>query len=287
MNGISFTSPTLSPFHSIHMMPSSPVGEESLDMPASTLKPVEQLGSVHLRQDVMGSRERPAHHAQDDAQVKSEALAIKEERQSVIDQQVVKKLATLDREVRNHELAHAIVGGKYAGAPRYEYERGPDGIHYAVAGEVSISTSAVNGHPEMTIEKAQVIRKAALAPAEPSAQDRRVAMEAVRMEAEAHLELLTIEQEQRAEKLAESAENERVAKEENVMSLQESHVAQSSIDHLMHVEGLQKDDAMDVINQAQENVFNAIHQDLATQFVTLGGTQKASHSLGSIINRLA
>jgi hypothetical protein len=66
---------------------------------------------------------------------------------------------------------------------------GPDGRQYAAGGEVQIDTSEVKGDPVATIQKPQVIRAAALAPQDPSAQDRRVAVEANRMEAEARKEL--------------------------------------------------------------------------------------------------
>lgn len=90
----------------------------------------------------------------------------------------VRELAARDREVRAHEQAHAAVGGQYAGAPSYEYQQGPDGKRYAVGGEVSIDTSPVSGDPEATIEKMEVVKRAALAPAEPSSQDRKVAQAA-------------------------------------------------------------------------------------------------------------
>ncbi|MEE4244192.1 MAG: putative metalloprotease CJM1_0395 family protein, partial [Kangiellaceae bacterium] len=63
------------------------------------------------------------------------------------EQSEVQELAARDREVRAHEASHAGVGGKYAGAPSYTYQRGPDGRQYAVAGEVSIDTSTVAGDP--------------------------------------------------------------------------------------------------------------------------------------------
>lgn len=101
----------------------------------------------------------------------------------------VRRLRQRDQEVRAHERAHMAAGGHYAGSPRYEYERGPDGRHYAVGGSVAIDTSPVHGDPEATAEKMQVVRRAALAPAKPSAKDRRVAAEASRREAEARREL--------------------------------------------------------------------------------------------------
>ncbi len=105
--------------------------------------------------------------------------------------------------MRNHERAHAAVGGQYAGAPVYQYERGPDGVSYAVSGEVSISTGAVSGDPQATISKAQQIKRAALAPADPSPQDRRVAANATQMEFEARQELAEIQ----IEKLNEEKES--------------------------------------------------------------------------------
>ena len=98
-----------------------------------------------------------------------------EQKQLEQDQAEIQKLKARDLEVRQHEAAHAAVGGAYAGAPTYDYQTGPDGKRYAVGGEVQISTSKVSGDPQKTLEKAQQIRAAALAPAEPSAQDRRVA----------------------------------------------------------------------------------------------------------------
>jgi hypothetical protein len=100
----------------------------------------------------------------------------------------IKSLAARDREVRTHEQAHVAAGGQYAGAASYQYERGPNGVSYAVAGEVRISTSE-EPTPEATLRKAQIIRRAALAPAEPSPQDRRVAAMAAQMEAAARAEI--------------------------------------------------------------------------------------------------
>lgn len=88
----------------------------------------------------------------------------------------VEKLKRTDREVRAHEQAHSAAGGQYTrGGASYEYASGPDGKKYAVGGEVSIDTSPVSGDPQATIRKMMIVRKAALAPASPSGQDRAVA----------------------------------------------------------------------------------------------------------------
>ncbi len=109
----------------------------------------------------------------------------------------VEQLKRRDREVKAHEQAHQAAGGAYAGAPKYEYETGPDDRRYAVGGEVSIDASPVAGDPEATIRKMEVVRKAALAPQEPSVQDQRVAQKASVQEAQARRELT----EQRNEEL--------------------------------------------------------------------------------------
>ncbi len=54
-----------------------------------------------------------------------------------LEQLEIAQLSSRDQEVRAHEQTHAAVGGRYADAPSYTYERGPDGKRYAIAGEVS------------------------------------------------------------------------------------------------------------------------------------------------------
>jgi hypothetical protein len=105
------------------------------------------------------------------------------------EQKQVKELQARDNEVRNHERAHiAAGGGLVRGGASYQYKAGPDGHLYAIAGEVTIDTSAVPNDPDATIRKAQQIKRAATAPADPSGQDRSVASEAEAMEAKARQE---------------------------------------------------------------------------------------------------
>jgi hypothetical protein len=100
------------------------------------------------------------------------------------------QLKARDGAVRAHEAAHIAAGGRYiTGGASYEYETGPDGVQYAVGGEVGIDTSPVPGKPEETVEKMRTIRAAALAPSDPSAADLSVAAAAAQMEAEALAEL--------------------------------------------------------------------------------------------------
>ena len=77
--------------------------------------------------------------------------------------------------------------GMITSSASFTYQKGPDGVNYAVGGEVGISTSP-GRTPDETIQRAQQIRSAALAPADPSAQDRNVAAKASQMEEQAQLE---------------------------------------------------------------------------------------------------
>ncbi len=100
--------------------------------------------------------------------------ALSEEEQSE-----VADLQERDTTVRAHEAAHLAAAGGYArGAAEYTYKAGPDGKQYAVGGEVQIDTSEVPDNPEATVRKMETVRAAALAPADPSGQDRSVAAEA-------------------------------------------------------------------------------------------------------------
>jgi len=102
----------------------------------------------------------------------------------------LQELKQRDREVRQHEQAHVAAGGSYVrGGASFSYQRGPDGRQYAVGGEVQIDTSEIPGDPAATIRKMQVVKSAAMAPAEPSAQDRAVAAEAAQAESQARADL--------------------------------------------------------------------------------------------------
>lgn len=121
----------------------------------------------------------------------------------------IEQLAQRDREVRRHEQAHQAVGGQYTGAVSYVFTQGPDGRKYAIAGEVSVDMSRL-GDPEDTIQKMEQIKRAALAPAEPSSQDRRIAAEAAQIIVDARAEALKI----RLEESDESAEKRRGLRED-------------------------------------------------------------------------
>ena len=118
----------------------------------------------------------------------------------------VAELKRRDAEVKAHEQAHISAAGNLAqGGASFDYETGPDGNRYAVGGEVSIDTSAIAGDPQATLIKARQIRRAATAPADPSAQDRSVAAQASRLEAQARSDIGQQAREKQTESINENS----------------------------------------------------------------------------------
>lgn len=116
------------------------------------------------------------------------------------EQMLLQELQQTDTEVRRHEMAHVAAGGALiTSGANFTYQKGPDGKNYAVGGEVSIDTSPVPGDPEATLKKMRQIRSAALAPANPSAQDIKVASKASQTASKALSELMVMESKQRAD----------------------------------------------------------------------------------------
>ncbi len=103
----------------------------------------------------------------------------------------VAELKNRDMEVRQHEQAHlSAAGGLATSGANFSFQRGPDGASYAVGGEVSIDTSDIQGDPEASLRKADIIKRAALAPISPSSQDQKVAAQASAMANKAQAELI-------------------------------------------------------------------------------------------------
>ena len=256
-----------------------PIGQEDSSSRIATTKPVEQLSSSgrqqlrtrekNLAQDEdesssrrnndstsNNSREQASSaNSSEDARAQNEKLAEERRPKQELQQQQeeIQQLSSRDREVRAHERAHTAVGGQYAGSPSYEYERGPDGVNYAISGEVPIDVGK-EATPQETIQKAQVVRRAALAPAEPSPQDRSVAAQATRLESDAQRELAV---ERRTE--AEQAREARQA------------------------ENAEQDDAPDGIADDNAQTPNAVASS-APNFTASSGNEVSSRSLNSSDN---
>lgn len=165
-------------------------------------------------------------------------------RQQRIEQLEIARLRQRDQEVRAHEQAHAAVGGRYAGAPGFTYTSGPDGKRYAIGGEVSIDSAAIANDPQATLNKMEVVIRAALAPAEPSAQDQRVAAQAQSTMAQARAELaqLRLEQSQAEREVqGQKVDGERVKPAEEggePRAMQQGIAAPSGLDLYRRLSGL-------------------------------------------------
>lgn len=123
---------------------------------------------------------------------KTDKLEIGKKELSDKEKKVIEELKAVDQKVKAHEQAHLAAGGNLVrGGASYQYQTGPDGKQYAVGGEVKVDASAVADNPDKTINKMQQVRRAALAPSDPSPQDRKVAAEASQTEAKASVEKST------------------------------------------------------------------------------------------------
>ena len=220
------------------------VGEENPEARNTPFKPVEESSQPARQENRASTAERaalaeervefpqqPDPDQQDDAQQRqrqqSRASTEQQQEQEQEEQRVIAQLAQRDREVRAHEQAHTAVGGTLAGSPVYRFQRGPDGVSYAVSGEVSISTGQVAGNPEATLQNSRRVRQAALAPADPSPQDRQVAVEAARIEQQAIQDIVNQaadERQQRADELTVQREARAQVREEEQQRLEEQRL---------------------------------------------------------------
>ncbi len=134
------------------------------------------------------TKEKPRETDKTREKANESAAKVKEELTSS-ERKLVQNLKRIDQAVKAHESAHRAAGGGLVRGGDYVYTVGPDGNRYAVSGEVKIDMSYDLDNPEEVIRKMQQIRRAALAPADPSAQDRAVAASASSIEARARAEL--------------------------------------------------------------------------------------------------
>lgn len=167
------------------------LGSESdrVKKPGQQSQPVTyERPQAQQNQNADGQGRLDQDNGEDPSAGRENAEARQEEQKQQAEKKEIEELKARDQEVRTHEQAHASVGGQYAGAPSYDFETGPDGRQYAVGGEVSIDISE-ESTPEETLRKMQQVKAAALAPAEPSPQDLRVASEATQRASEARAEI--------------------------------------------------------------------------------------------------
>lgn len=236
----------------------------TLSAEAAELSRLASAGSAELQNDdaeLVGLESSSASPsgAISGAQSSSGTQGAESDLQNKIEQQELeqtRELSKRDREVRAHEQAHAAIGGQYTSAPSYTYERGPDGRLYAVAGEVKIDTSPVPNDPEATLEKAEIIQRAALGVAEPSAADRAAAADARAMAAEARAEMLQQEEDMRAEDTR-AASEESDSEEED-----DSPTAGERLQEFRDQQQARSDGAAEALNEFNDRM-NDINKELA------------------------
>lgn len=108
---------------------------------------------------------------------------------------LINELKIIDKTVKAHENAHVAAGGQYiTSGAQLGYTTGPDGKKYATSGEVGIDTSELKD-PQATIHKMNIVRGAALAPVDPSAQDISVASNATMKISQAGAKIITLQRE--------------------------------------------------------------------------------------------
>lgn len=128
--------------------------------------------------------------------------------------QQLRELQSIDRNVKAHEAAHQAAGGGLAGAASFSYTRGPDNQMYAVAGEVPIRMQE-GRTPEETIANARQVAAAAMAPADPSPQDYKVAANAAKMEFDARAEATKLKAQEAKEKKEEEEKKQESSDKNN------------------------------------------------------------------------
>lgn len=241
---------------------------------ADTAQPIEETATTTTAVDQTETRSTAADvdEVSDRAEQQAQARQVDEQRQQrelEQDQQLISDLKQRDREVKDHEQAHRAVGGKYAGAMSLSYERGPDGVNYAVAGEVQISLSRVANDPNATLSKAQQVRRAALAPAEPSPQDRAVAAQATQLVLDAQQEIRETQVSQEGEREEERSELSEVNEEQ-----QQKAESSSSDDE-------QKDQL--ATESRQENLDELLQstQEISEQLLELDNFEQKQKAVGA------
>lgn len=241
--------------------PFSPVGKqavglENADAKQEVLAPVVEASEDSAAADDKSDTETTQQTAE---QKQRERVEEREQRQKQQqEREEIAELAARDREVRAHEQAHSSVGGQYTGSASFTYQRGPDGVNYAVGGEVPISLPQGGDNPEQNLAAAEQVQRAALAPADPSSQDRRVAASAANAAQEARSQIAEqrreeqrVEREQEAQKQREAdtedearadAADRRDAREQRLEELDtQARRTQQLGDRLVTLDNIQKD----------------------------------------------
>lgn len=167
----------------------APVGLEPSDNKGATLPPVEEAAAIAKLRGEQTEHKPSAVEAKPEQSRRGQSDSVNTAELDTTEVAQVRELAAASRKVQAHEAAHAAVGGVLAGSKSFRYVTGPDGVRYAVAGEVSIEFGQSADNPELTMRNASQVRAAALAPADPSSQDLQVAAQASQIVQQAQQDL--------------------------------------------------------------------------------------------------
>ncbi|ARN74230.1 putative metalloprotease CJM1_0395 family protein [Oceanicoccus sagamiensis] len=259
--------------------PFSPVGKQAVGLENAEAKeevfsPVEEPAVVAAAfDDAETEASDETSQNRDDDKITDR----REQQEQQQEQQQIRELAARDREVRAHEQAHASVGGKYAGSPSYTFERGPDGVNYAVGGEVPISLPSGGEDPQATLAAAEQVRRAALAPAEPSSQDRSIAATASQIANDARVEIAV---EAREEQVASEESGDAAADDSDTVAAREAEQEKQAAEEARSEEQARQERLEELRAVARRSL------QLSERLITLDNIQ-SQQSVGSVVDQLA
>jgi hypothetical protein len=166
--------------------------QEARSLPSPSIAPPEPMRGIHPGQILVLGIEPDRSEFAERARLRQMEIAkiLHEQRNSksrgaIVDSRgltprermLLTELTREDREVRAHELAHYYTGRPWTAEPEYWFVTGPLGGRFAVAGHVRFDLAPVAGDAKATMEKLEILRRAARAPAMPSTYDIKVVSE--------------------------------------------------------------------------------------------------------------
>ncbi len=186
----------------------------------------QQDDTVTLSPDGQEISRNSSSNSVNEQSEKPSSMQSKGSDQQRLTEEELKQLTELkrrDREVKTHEQAHLAAAGQYAaGGASFSYQNGPDGKRYAIGGEVPIDIGKERS-PEATVLKMRTVKRAALAPANPSPADRSIAASATAKEAQAMKEIMLNSGPSPNEKSIDDREPESITPTDDLSAVQENN----------------------------------------------------------------
>ncbi len=163
----------------------------SYDMEINDRVMISDESKQLLENEKKANNKDPKDKQTDEHKIKSSSSD--DENLSEEEEKELEKMQKREDEVIKHEQAHkSAAGGLSVTRAQYEYVQGTDGKMYVKDGEVELKVKEEDD-PQKNKENAEQLKRAALAPEEPSAQDMKVAQEADKMIQKANQELHQLE----------------------------------------------------------------------------------------------